>query len=58
MCECNPMAFIIEQAGGMATTGDERILEIIPQELHQRVPLIIGSKGDVETFLEFYRGER
>jgi fructose-1,6-bisphosphatase I len=37
-CEANPMAFIVEQAGGSATTGTERIMEIVPEELHQRVP--------------------
>mgnify|MGYP003899544873 CR=1 FL=1 len=41
--ECNPMAFIIEQAGGTATDGFRRILEIAPQELHQRTPIFIGS---------------
>ncbi|QNN43682.1 class 1 fructose-bisphosphatase [Pedobacter roseus] len=46
--ECNPMAFIIEQAGGKASTGFERILEIQPTELHQRVPIFIGSKKMVE----------
>jgi fructose-1,6-bisphosphatase I len=57
-CEASPMAFIAEQAGGMATTGEERIMDLVPQELHQRVPLIVGSKGDVETFLEFYQGRK
>lgn len=46
--ECNPMAFIIEQAGGRATTGFDRILDIQPTELHQRVPIFIGSKKMVE----------
>ena len=46
--EANPLAFIVEQAGGRASNGDQRILEIKPQELHQRTPLIIGSKTDVE----------
>lgn len=43
MYECNPLAFIVEQAGGKATTGHKRILEIQPESLHQRVPLYIGS---------------
>ncbi|WP_025209489.1 class 1 fructose-bisphosphatase [Hippea sp. KM1] len=51
--EANPMAFIIENAGGMATDGKQRILDIKPQSLHQRVPLIIGSKYEVEKYLEF-----
>ncbi len=46
--ECNPLAFLVEQAGGMATNGKERILEIQPTELHQRVPFVIGSKKMVE----------
>ncbi len=51
--EANPLAFIAEQAGGCASTGYERILDIQPTKLHQRVPLILGSKDDVleyETF--------
>jgi fructose-1,6-bisphosphatase I len=50
--ECNPMAFIVEQAGGIATTGKQRVLDIQPTELHQRVPIIIGSKNMVEQALE------
>lgn len=45
--ECSPMAFIAEQAGGSATTGTRRILDIQPSELHQRSPLVIGSREDV-----------
>ena len=51
--EANPMAFIIEKAGGMATDGKEKILDIKPESLHQRIPLIIGSKYEVEKYLEF-----
>lgn len=54
MCEAAPMAMIAEQAGGLATDGTQRILDIEPQELHQRVPLFIGSKNDVEVVLKFY----
>ena len=46
--ECNPLAFIVEQAGGSATDGTRRILEIPPEALHQRCPLYIGSKQMVE----------
>ena len=46
--ECNPLAFIVEQAGGSATDGTRRILEIPPEELHQRCPLYIGSPRMVE----------
>ncbi len=53
MYECNPIAFIVEQAGGKASTGDQRIMEIYPEELHQRVPAIIGSNDMVDKVLEF-----
>lgn len=56
--EANPFAFIFEAAGGKATTGRERILDIIPEALHQRVPLVIGSPHDVDVFEQFMRGER
>lgn len=47
MYECNPMAFIVEAAGGRATNGKQRILEIKPETLHQRTPIFIGSEEDV-----------
>lgn len=50
--ECNPMAFLVEAAGGIASTGTERILDINPTELHQRVPIFIGSKNLVNKALE------
>ena len=55
MCEAAPLAMIVEAAGGMATNGKMRILDIEPQELHQRVPLFIGSKKDVQKVIEIYR---
>ncbi len=55
--EANPMSYLFEQAGGKATTGTERILELVPTELHQRTPLIIGSKDDVEAYETFMRNE-
>jgi len=51
--ECNPMAFIIEQAGGKALSGQERILDIQPTQLHKRSPIVIGSKKMVEKVEEF-----
>jgi len=51
--ECNPFAMIIEQAGGKATDGHQRILEIEPTELHQRVPIFCGSKNMVEKLESF-----
>jgi fructose-1,6-bisphosphatase I len=53
--ECNPFAFIVEVAGGRATNGTERILDIMPTQLHQRTPMFIGSKGmmnELDTCLE------
>jgi len=50
--ECNPLAFIIEQAGGLATDGTQRILSIKPTELHERCGFIIGSKQMVEKLQE------
>jgi fructose-1,6-bisphosphatase I len=55
MCEAAPLAMVVEAAGGMATDGKIRILDIEPQELHQRVPLFIGSKKDVQKVREFYQ---
>jgi len=51
--ECNPMAFIIEQAGGKATNGESRILELQVTELHQRSQIFIGSRCMVETAERF-----
>jgi fructose-1,6-bisphosphatase I len=51
--ECNPMAFIVEQAGGRATNGKKRIMEIQPEKLHQRVPIFIGSEEDVKMVEKF-----
>ena len=48
MYECNPLAFIIEQAGGKASNGHVRILDIQPQSLHQRTPVFIGNKAMVD----------
>ena len=54
MYEANPMAFIVEQAGGAATTGRERIMTLQPQKLHQRVPVILGSKQEVERVTRYH----
>ncbi len=51
--EANPMAFLVEQAGGKASDGVRRILDVEPRELHERIPLFIGSKGMVEKAEEF-----
>jgi fructose-1,6-bisphosphatase I len=51
--ECNPLAYIAEQAGGMATDGKQRVLEVKAEKLHQRAPLFIGSKEMVERAMSF-----
>ncbi len=55
MYEANPMAMIVEQAGGAATDGHRRILEIEPQQLHQRVPVFLGSRNEVELVTRYHR---
>ena len=55
--ECNPLAFIAEQAGGMASTGFERVLNIVPERLHQRIPYFVGSKKMVERALSLLEKE-
>lgn len=56
--ECNPLAYLAEQAGGKATTGDERILEVEPTALHQRSPIYIGSAGMVDQAEQFLNRAR
>jgi len=53
MYEANPLAFIAEQAGGLASDGDRRIMEIVPTSVHQRCPLVIGSPTNVQEALRF-----
>jgi fructose-1,6-bisphosphatase I/sedoheptulose-1,7-bisphosphatase/fructose-1,6-bisphosphatase I len=55
MYEANPMAMLIEQAGGAASTGRQRILDVEPDSLHQRVPVILGSKNEVERLERYHR---
>ncbi|MCX7156808.1 MAG: class 1 fructose-bisphosphatase [Rhodocyclales bacterium] len=54
MYEANPISFLIEQAGGASTTGRERVMELSPKDLHQRVPLIFGSKNEVERVSSYH----
>jgi fructose-1,6-bisphosphatase I len=56
MYEANPMSFIVEQAGGASSTGRERILDMQPSGLHQRVPVILGSKHEVERVVGYHKG--
>jgi len=52
--EANPMSFIVEQAGGVSSTGRERIMDIHPDGLHQRVPVILGSKNEVNRVVSYH----
>ncbi len=55
MYEANPMAFIVEQAGGAATDGQQRIMEIQPEKLHQRVAVFLGSKNEVDRVTSYHQ---
>jgi fructose-1,6-bisphosphatase I len=54
--ECAPLAMVVEKAGGLASTGTERILDVVPESHHARVPLAIGSRAEVELYEKFVRG--
>lgn len=56
MYEANPMSFLVEQAGGLSSTGYQRIMEIVPEDIHQRVAVILGSKHEVETCISYHKG--
>ena len=55
MYEANPIAFIVEQAGGVASTGRQRLMDVTPTSLHQRMPLIFGSRHEVERIEQYHR---
>jgi fructose-1,6-bisphosphatase I len=55
MYEANPMSFLVEQAGGAATNGTERILDLVPTKLHERVSVMLGSKNEVERVTGYHR---
>jgi len=55
MYECNALAFIVEQAGGEASTGEQRIMEVIPDEIHQKIPFFIGSRKMVERAQSYHK---
>jgi fructose-1,6-bisphosphatase I / sedoheptulose-1,7-bisphosphatase len=54
MYEASPIAFLVEQAGGAASTGRQRIMDLLPHRLHQRVPVILGSKNEVERIVRYH----
>lgn len=53
--ECNPIAFMYEIAGGMATDGGQRILDIEPEDIHQRSPIFVGSKNPMKELHTFFQ---
>jgi fructose-1,6-bisphosphatase I len=55
MYECNPMAYLMVQAGGLASTGKINILDVVPQKIHERCPIFLGSKKDVEEALSYLK---
>ena len=55
MYEANPMAFIVEQAGGAASTGRQRLLDVEPTGLHQRIPVFLGSKNEVAAAVRYHQ---
>jgi fructose-1,6-bisphosphatase I len=55
MYEANPIGFIVEQAGGICSTGRKRILEIKPSDIHQRVPVILGAKNEVSRLISYHQ---
>ncbi len=55
MYEANPMSFIVEQAGGVGSTGRMRLLDVMPEAIHQRVPVILGSRHEVERLERYHR---
>jgi fructose-1,6-bisphosphatase I len=55
MYEANPMSFIVEQAGGAASTGRERLMTLQPTGLHQRVPVFLGSRAEIEAAVRYHQ---
>ncbi|WP_395701244.1 class 1 fructose-bisphosphatase [Aquabacterium sp.] len=54
MYEANPMAFLIEQAGGMATNGRQRLMDLVPTKLHERVAVVLGSRNEVQRVTDYH----
>lgn len=57
MYECNPMAFLFEKAGGLASTGHGPVLDVVPRSIHERSPIFLGSKLDVEEVLSYIQNK-
>ena len=58
MYEANPMSFIVEQAGGAATNGRKRILDVQPKSLHERIAVFLGSRNEVERVTRYHQEEK
>ena len=56
MYEANPMSWLIEQAGGASTNGKQRIMDLQPTKLHERVSVVLGSKNEVERVTAYHSG--
>jgi len=56
--ECAPLSFVVEQAGGLGSTGEGNVLDIVPTDIHERIPLVIGNKKDVLIAEQFIQGKR
>jgi fructose-1,6-bisphosphatase I len=56
MYEANPMSWLVEQAGGVSTNGKQRIMDLQPSQLHQRVSVVLGSKHEVERVTAYHSG--
>jgi fructose-1,6-bisphosphatase I len=54
MYEANPLAMLVEQAGGLTTNGRVSMLDVVPHDLHQRVPVFMGSKAEVERVTRYH----
>jgi fructose-1,6-bisphosphatase I len=54
MYEANPMAYLVEQAGGAATNGRQRIMDVVPSKLHERVSVVLGSKNEVDRVTDYH----
>lgn len=56
--ECHPLALVAETAGGAASTGTEKVLDVVPESLHARIPFAVGSRAEIAWYEEFLRGDR
>jgi len=54
MYEANPMSFLVEQAGGASTNGNQQILDLVPTDLHERVSVMLGSKEEIERLQQYH----